>query len=108
MLDGIVEGTLILCILVINICAQLNQQFDRANVTLTCSVVDRRLPVLVLPVHIVLADVDQVLNGRIVTLATRVKDRSLLKRVLFDAFDSHLSQHLDHLEGSVMVRHHTG
>ena len=82
----------------INVGAQLNQQFDRADVSLSSSVVDRRLPVLVLPVNIVLADVYQVLNGFVVTLATCIKDWSLLERVLFGAFNSHFGQHLDHSE----------
>ena len=78
MLDGVVERTLVLCISMVDVSTQFNEQLDCAYVALSSRVVDTSLSILVLAVDVVLAVVHKVLNRLIVTLSTRIKDRSLL------------------------------
>ena len=50
MMDGIVDRPLILCVFMVERCAQVNQLLNSASVAFSCRIVKARLSVLVLPV----------------------------------------------------------
>lgn len=75
---------------------------------LTTGVVDRRLPIHVLPIHIVSALFDEVLDGRCVALSTGVEEWGLLQSVFLLRVDAKLDQHFDHFEGQLRVADNAG
>ena len=89
----------------VDIAAELNEQLYCMNMTLTHCIIDRRLPILVLPVDVVLGDIDQVLDHFIVALAAGIEDGCLLKRVFFGCIDAEFCKRGDHSECKCLIRH---
>ena len=92
----------------VDVGAQLDEKFDRANVTFARSVVHRCLAIFVLPVHIVFADVDEVLDHVIVALATGIEDGCLFQDVFLGRVNAQLHQKLNHAESDSLVRYDAG
>jgi len=75
---------------------------------LATGVVDWRLPIHVLPVHIVSALCDKVLDGRRIALSTSVEERGLLQGVFLLRVDAKLNQHFNHFERQFRVADNAG
>ncbi len=71
--------------------------------TLSDSIVDRRLPIFVLAIDVVFALLDEILDSEVVALTAGIEDWSLLERVISARAHSHVSQQLDHLEGKFVI-----
>jgi hypothetical protein len=101
--NGIVNRPLVLSVLVIEGGAQVDNLLGLANVALSYRVIDARLPILILPVHTVTALVAQVVEDARVALPGCIEQWCLLEQVFLQWVDPELDQHLDHLEGRLMV-----
>ena len=108
LLDSVVDGSLVFRVRVVKFSSKVNEMLGRSDVALSDSVIDGRLAILVLSVHVVFPLIHQVGDGLNVALPTSVEKRCLLEHIRLDGVAAHLCEHFDHLEGLLVVWHDTG
>ena len=87
----------------INVWTKIDKEFDCANMTFTRSIVHRSLSILVLPIYIISAKIDEKLDDLVVSFATRVKYSSLLKQVFFAWVYTEVCEQFYHTNGDGFV-----
>ena len=75
---------------------------------LTTGIVDRCLPIHVLPVHIVSGLCDKEFDCLCDALSGSVEDWGLLERVFLLGVNAKLNQHFNHLQSQLRVTDNTG
>ena len=108
MMDGIVDRPLILCVFMVERCAQVNQLLNSASVAFSCRIVKARLSVLVLPIDGVTALVAEEIDRLGVAFSRGVEKRGLLEGILLNRVHAELDENLDHSESKVFVGDDSG
>lgn len=107
-LNCIIQRSLVFCVHDIKICSEFNKMLHCLNVTFSHSVVDCRLPIFVLSIQVIAAQLDEVVNQVAMAFSSSVKYRCLLKRILLKWVDPHIHNHLHHLHRYRLFSDDTG
>jgi len=75
------------------------------DVAFASRIIDRCLPILVLPVDIVLANINQILNHLVVALTTGIENGRLFQGILPGRVCAKAGESSDHAESDGLVRH---
>jgi len=80
--DGIEDWPLILGVRLINQSSRVDQKLGSRDMTFSHSVIDARLTILVLFVHVSMHFIDDVVDDLCVAISCRIEERSLLECII--------------------------
>ena len=107
-LDGIVDGALDLVVYVVVVGSKVDQELSCAQVTLSHTVEDASLAVLVATIDAAAALLYEELAHARVALSRCVEEGTLLEIIFPGRISAHVNKNLAHLEGRFFVLNHTG